>query len=172
MHKHFICLLLEFFIYVGCTQIQSNVKTVQSSLPACNSDFEDASHLGLGRILLKKTKRIEYRNAVTFCQQRNSLPVEIESEEQMTYVRNKLKDLGEDTDGKTVVWCGGASDHNSEGTWKWSQSGKKVEDFVWGKNEPVSHDGHNFLGFSGFREFSGAAIDSARKCYPLCQQKM
>ena len=168
----FICLLFEF-LYIGCTPTQSEVKIVKSSLPACNSDFEDASHLGMGRILLRKTEKMNYAEAVYYCQKRHSTLVEIESQSQMTYVHNKLKHLGEDHDGQTIVWCGGATDTDVDGDWKWTQSGKKVEDFVWGSNEPVvGHYGKDFLGFSIFRNYSGSAIDGARKCYPLCQQKM
>ena len=173
MYKIFICLLLEVFIYVGGTLTQSDVKTVKSSLlPACNSDFEDASHLGMGRILLKKTEKMNHQEAVTFCQQRHSTLVEIDSEDQMTFVNNKLKDLGKDSDGTTIVWCGGASDLNAEGDWRWTQSGKKVDDFVWGDNEPGGAHKKHFLGFESFRDYYGADIDGARSCYPLCQQKM
>ena len=171
MYKIFICLLLEVFIYVGGTLTQSEVKTVKSSLQACNSDFEDASLLGMGRILLKKTEKMNYQEAVTFCQKRHSTLVEIESEEQMTFVNNRLKDLDKDSDGKPIVWCGGASDDGAEGDWRWTQSGKKVDDFVWWPGEPGGAHQDHFLGFESFRDYYGADIDGARLCYPLCQQK-
>ena len=173
MYNIFICLLFEYFIHIGCTQTQSDVKTVKSSLlPACNSDFEDASLLGMGRILLKKTEKMNYQEAVTFCQKRHSTLVEIESEEQMTFVNNKLKNLGIDSNGYTIAWCGGASNLNAEHEWRWTQSGKKVDDFVWGDNEPGGALQDHFLGFESFRDYYGADIDGGRSFYPLCQQKV
>ena len=90
----------------------------------------------------------------------------------MTFVNNILKNLGTDSNGCAIAWCGGASNLNAESVWRWTQSGKKVGDFVWGQGEPGNGHLENFLGFESFHNYSGAAIDSARSCYPLCQQKM
>ena len=144
MHYIFICLLY--------------VSSVTSSLPVCNYDYEDASDLGMGSVLFRKTQKMNYQNADKYCKSKQSKLLEIDEEggdAQMTHVSQKLRDLGMDPNDRPVTWCAGATEENTEGVWRWTwtQSGKMVGEFVWGSNEPGNGHLEHFMGFETFRNY-------------------
>ena len=52
----------------------------------------------------------------------------------MDFVVNKLK--SQKIGDQRMWWWGGATDKAKEGKWVWTESGLKVESFVWGEGEP------------------------------------
>ena len=64
----------------------------------CNENWEDASNVGLGYLWFETSLRMNYGNAVTFCKDRNSSLIEINSPEQMNYAIQKLNNISEKVD--------------------------------------------------------------------------
>ena len=58
----------------------------------CNSNWEDASSVDLGYLWFENTT-MDYSEAVTFCSDQQAQLVEIETEDQLTYLRRKLKNF-------------------------------------------------------------------------------
>ena len=131
MHFYF------FLTYLAC---------VRSSLPDCNIGWEDATNKNLGHLWFETFRRLRFDAAQSFCENMNSSLIEIESQEQMDFVVNKLSTITEIVDWteNLKVWWGGATDKDQEGTWRWLQSGETFDknSFVWGPDQPDNTGGN------------------------------
>ena len=159
--------------------IPANVTELQSSaMQVCCDNWINASHVDLGFIWFEKSETLNYTDAVRFCQRRQSHLIEILTEEQMNFVVNKLKTIknhvkvviwGDNLQGKG--WWSGATDKDEEDTWVWVQSGKSVEEFVWGSGQPDDYGNEDYFWFLNWYGFKGGDVAGHYKMYPLCQQK-
>ena len=143
----------------------------------CCDEWEDASNVSLGYLWFEQQAQLNYSQAVSFCEERLSYPIEINSKNQLNFVINKINLISENVENLTLggapakAWWGSATDKEEEGTWKWSQSGKAVEEFVWGGVEPNNYgDEHNFC-LLNWHQYKGADVAGSHMMYPLCQQK-
>ena len=101
---------------------------------------------------------MNYGNAVTFCKDRNSSLIEINSPEQMNYAIQKLNNISEKVDWnkyytyytyKWKGWWGGATE-KEDNVWIWTESGTLLvsDSFVWGPGQPNDHDDLKLFWFS------------------------
>ena len=149
----------------------------------CNDDWEDASDVGLGYLWFETSETMTYGSAVTFCENRNSKLIEIDSYKQMSYIVHKLRTASSDwwTSAWGTLWWGGATDRAQEGAWRWTQSGAAVQNFVWRVGEPNNKGGYEdyFCFFKSYHDYDGSEdsffgndCSYSSEGYPLCQQKM
>ena len=117
--------LLKIYLSIAYVRFTHAVDEVLE----CNKDWEDANNVGLGYLWIDTSAKLNFTEAETFCMDKNSSLIEIDSEEQLSYIAKWLKDVSEvqdvlpDRDG-SIHWWGGATDVQEEGTWKWTQSGR------------------------------------------------
>ena len=146
----------------------------------CNKDWEDAKNVGLGYLWIDTTAKLNFTEAETFCTDKNSSLIEIDSVEQLDFIAMRLKDVSEvqdvlpDRDG-SIHWWGGATDVQEEGTWKWTQSGRTFDStsFVWGDGQPNNAGGEeDYFCFWNKVDYLGNDCYGGFFHYPLCQQKM
>ena len=175
MNKIFICLLFQLLVDVGSRE------------PNCDDDWEDGSKVDLGKLWFETSEKLTYSEAVTFCENRNSQLIEIDSPEQWAFVNNKLKSISSgDVEwtqwqwDKTLYyrgWWAGATDEAEEGTWVWTESGNPVGNFTWGDGQPDNSRGsENYFSLIIWRnwdslDYQGQDVNGFIKLYPLCQQK-
>ena len=156
----------------------------------CNENWEDASNMGLGYLWFETTLKMNYGNAITFCKDKNSSLVEIDSPEQMNYTIMRLKVISENVDWEdyniwyegeyyTYEWKGwwGGATEKEDNSWLWTESGASLEfdSFVWGRDQPNDPNGLNYFCFvinPAVDNFYGNDKRYGSKNYPLCQQKM
>ena len=129
-----------------------------------------------------------YGAAITFCKEKNSTLIEIDSLDQKDFIFEKLQKISGEVKWQTPpgrkykAWWAGATDEEEEGTWRWTQSGEPVQDFMWGGGEPNNAgNGEDYFCF-----IKGIPVESdndegpykgndcsgsSRVGYPLCQKK-
>ena len=113
---------MRYFIIL--TYLVNHVRT-NNDVPICNKDWEDAVNVNLGYLWIEKSQKMNYADAKIFCESKNANLIEIESQDQMNFIKVKLKSVSESMDpdqGGDIYWWGGATDVEMEGTWKWTQS--------------------------------------------------
>ena len=133
---------------------------------------------------------LTYRQAETFCENRNMKLIEIESMKQWELLVDKLKSISDNVEwtewGQTRLyykgWWGGATDEAEEGTWVWTQSGKPVGNFTWFHDQPDNGQSienaaaENYFGLINWKnwnnyDYRGHDVGPWFKMYPLCQRK-
>ena len=133
---------------------------------------------------------MNYGDAITFCMEKNSSLIEIDSLYQKDFIFDKFHKISGEVNWqlynsgsrKYKAWWGGATDEEQEGTWRWTQSGDPVQNFMWGVGEPNNHrDDEDYFCFfkavqveSEYDEapFKGNDCSSSSMVgYPLCQQR-
>ena len=116
------------------------VMRIIEASPVCNTNWEDASSEGLGYLWYKNTT-MTYSEAVTFCSDQQAQLVEIDTVEQLSFLRSKLTDFSVNVEPISFgyedikpFWGGATKEGGNE--WRWTNSRVKVQDFVWGEGEP------------------------------------
>ena len=165
MHFHII---LAYLV----NQVRTN-----NDVPICNKDWEDADNVGLGYLWIEKSQKMNYVDAKSFCENKNSSLIEIESEEQMNFITDKLKTVGESINqgqNGDMLWWGGATDEEEEGTWKWTHSGTSIQSFVWAPGQPDNAHGgvEHYFCFWKRKGYLGNDCQGSSEMFPLCQRKM
>ena len=165
---------MRYFIILA--YLVHNVRS-NNDVPICNKDWEDADNVGLGYLWIEKSQKMNYADAKTFCENKNANLIEIESQDQMNFIKVKLKSVSESMDpdqGGDIYWWGGATDVEMEGTWKWTQSGRTVDSYVWAEGQPDSAHGgvENYFCFWNKKGYLGNDCGGSLKTFPLCQRKM
>ena len=167
---------MHYFIILAylVNHIRSN-----NDVPICNKDWEDADNVGLGYLWIEKSQKMNYADAKIFCESKNANLIEIESQDQMNFIKEKLKSVGESMDPDQrddIYWWGGATDEDKEGTWKWTQSGKTFDttSFVWAEGQPnnAGGNGEDYFCFWNKRGYLGNDCGGSLKTFPLRQRKM
>ena len=170
------------FLYILSILISLDI--FQAVAAQCNEDWEDASDAGLGYLWFETSIAMNYADAITFCKDLNANLVEVDSRYQTHVLVNKLKTISRKAawlewshDSNQYfwkVWWGGATDLEKEGTWKWSVSGKTLnqQNFIWGPGQPDNHDiGEHCLCFSDNENYFGndcnCYSDYEHVCYVL-----
>ena len=83
----------------------------------------------------------------------------------MDFLVAKLLELGERD------WWAGGSDLDTEGDWRWTRSGQKVEDFVWASRQPDGGSDQNCLDLYYAAGFLGVDYYCVSSYHPICQVK-
>ena len=140
---------------------------------ACNDGWEDASSVDLGYLWFENTT-MDYSEAVTFCSDKQAQLVEIETEDQLSYLRNKLKIFSVNVapislDGFPAKPFWGGATKEGGNDWRWTNSREKVQDFVWGEGALGIEDKLCFIDWLAYK---GADISGDYRFYLVCQQKM
>ena len=179
-----------FFILYNLTLAATFTVFQGAAASECTENWEDASDIGLGYLWFETSETMNYADAVTFCKDRDSRLIEIDSQEQLNFTMEKLLTISEDVAWQSFpegvpwetplqykAWWGGATDTVEEGSWVWTQSGNPVQDFIWQSKQPNSKGGYqNYLCFeikpSGDTPIGGNDFDHDSKNFPLCQQQM
>ena len=99
--------------------------------------------LGLGCLWFEKSQ-MNYTTASDFCRNKDSHMVEVFTPKQLNFVANRLKEQGGDT------WWGGGHIEKLDGAWvwKWTHSGKRIEEWIWDQTQPNGGDGDMHSAFT------------------------
>ena len=165
---------MHYFIILA--YIVNHVRS-NNDVPICNKDWEDADNVNLGYLWIEKSQKMNYAEAKTFCEKMNASLIEIESEEQMNFITDKLKTVGKSINqgqNGDMFWWGGATDEEREGTWKWTQSGRTFDrsSYVWAPGQPDNvGNGEDYFCFWNKKDYLGNDCGPF-ETFPLCQRKM
>ena len=132
---------------------------------------------------------MNYDDAITFCKEKNSSLIEIDSPDQKDFIFDKFHKISGEVNWqlynsgsrKYKAWWGGATDEEQEGDWRWTQSGGPVQNFMWSDKEPNNEGGEEDY-FCFFKAVPVASDNdegpykgndcsgNSRMGYPVCQK--
>ena len=126
-----------------CPEISCPICVNLMTYPSNQEDIEcedgwikSGYSLGLGCLWFEKSQ-MNYTTASDFCRNKDSHMVEVFTPKQLNFVANRLKEQGGDT------WWGGGHIEKLDGAWvwKWTHSGKRIEEWIWDQTQPNGGDG-------------------------------
>ena len=103
----------------------------QSAKPAnkaCDIGWIDGDLVQLGCLLFGKEK-MNWTQAVTFCEEKRSRLVEIHSTNQKLFITGYIRIINDINNAKISWWTGGTVSETQD--WVWAQSRLPVQEFVW-----------------------------------------
>ena len=161
--------------YILLAYLANSVRS-NNDVPICNKDWEDADNVSLGYLWIEKSQKMNYTDAKSFCENKNANLIEIESQQQMDFITEKLTTVGISMQSQDIFWWGGATDEEEEGTWKWTQSGATFDSssFVWAVGQPDNAHGgvEHYFCFWNKEGYLGNDCGGSLETFPLCQRKM
>ena len=113
------------------------VKKETSFNEACDIGWIDGHLVHLGCLLFGNDK-MNWTQAATFCEKKNSRLVEIEDTTQKMFITNYIKIINAINNAKISWWTGGTEDDKEN--WLWAQSRLPIQDFVWAPGQPVRNN--------------------------------
>ena len=111
----------------------------QSAKPAnkaCDIGWIDGDLVQLGCLLFGKEK-MNWTQAVTFCEEKRSRLVEIHSTNQKLFITGYIRIINDINNAKISWWTGGTVSEMQD--WVWAQSRLPVQEFVWAPGHPVAN---------------------------------
>ena len=168
-----VCLhLICDFLSPSHAQIESKKPKKRTSMlkdDSCETGWYDGRFVELG-CLKFETDMKSHEDAKTFCEKENASLIEVSRPAQLQVLVNLMEVL-EASLGRGLWWAGGSS-LTEDGEWTWRLSGRPIEDWVWGKEQPERAAGHNFLCFHYQVSYLGDdCYNNATWGRALCQRK-
>ena len=151
------------------THIQSKMPKLKmtSEEDACQKGWYDGRSDELG-CLKFELDMMSHEDARIFCEKENASLIEVSLPAQLQVLVNIMEVL-EASLGRGLWWSGGS---NLSEKWTWRKSGRPIEDWVWGKDQPESAEGHNYLCFHYQVSYLGDdCYNNATWGRALCQKK-
>ena len=131
----------------------------------CDEGWFEKTEFDLGCLLFHYEK-MNYVDAKKFCRDRGANLMELETEEQLTILRNLLKQIK-----SKVWWWGGATDEKAEGEWVWTISGNQVQNWTWLPDQPPNGGtAKNYFTFYKNHDYFGATSSESSVCSVICQK--
>ena len=134
----------------------------------CENGWIDGTAQEFGCLKLGD-ERLSLEDANAYCFGEKGFLVEILTPQQMEFLLNELE-LIETFVGVRGYW-GGGSDFNRDGSWYWSRSLTRVEDFVWAVGQPDGGVDQSYMAFFTANDYYAADIDTHDMYHPICQRK-
>ena len=141
----------------------SSTNTIPST--SCDGDWFDAKHVGLGCLKFLDSNEVKYNEAKQLCQESDSNLIEVQTEDQMSFLVSKLSSLG------NKHWWGGASNVQND-QWYWENSQTEVAGFMWAPGQPNCHNCQNMgFAFSHTNNYYGNDhYINHNNNFPICQK--
>ena len=107
------------------------------------------------------------------CEAMDATLVQIESENENTFIVEKLQERYYETLLHTFFWTSGTDD-DVENQWVWGNSGVRIADNYqnWAHGEPNGGVSENCLVLSGFPDYSWLDIDCNASLYFICEKTL
>merc|ERR1712126_473142 len=169
----FILLIIGTLVYGSDTDTSVEVSS------NCKEGWMDASSLNMGCLYFNHSDAngVSWFDASTYCYDHNSYLLEIQTVDQLDFIRMALTVLETeiDNDSNRYWWTGGM-DLNREGLWYWSHTLTEVGEFVWHQNEPDGGIAQNFMCLDSTPDREYYAADCCMlynghfcNCFFICQ---
>ena len=144
---------------------QNETSTRPNNQETCDEGWFDKTEFELGCLLFHYEK-VNYVDAKQFCSDRGANLIELEAEEQLTSLRNLLKQIK-----SKVWWWGGATDEKAEGEWVWTISGNQLQNWMWLPDQPPNGGNtKNYFTFYKNHDYFGATSSGDSVCSVICQK--
>ena len=147
------------------------VSCLSGSLSICdNSDWTDASELGMGCLLFDGSGDLTWTEAWEHCYRdhNGSFLVEVFNEQQNSLLV-AMAEVEEALNGRRNWWLG-ASDEDNEGNWYWPVSLARMNYSNWYSGEPGGGINQNHAIMSAWSSYEWFDVDDAYTAYPICQK--
>ena len=144
---------------------ENETSTRPNNQETCDEGWFDKTEFELGCLLFHYEK-VNYVDAKQFCSDRGANLIELETEEQLTILRNLLKQIK-----SKVWWWGGATDEKAEGEWVWTISGNQLQNWMWLPDQPPNGGNtKNYFTFYKNHDYFGATSSGDSVCSVICQK--
>lgn len=163
LEKHFYLTLPVIFEVAFASDKGNETQKV-----ACEQGWVDGNFAEFGCLKLGADP-LSLENANAYCSGEKAYLIEILTNQQMEFLLNLLE-LVEPLVGVRGYW-GGGSDFNRDGSWYWTSSLTRVEDFVWAVGQPDGGIDQSYMAFFTANDYYAADIDTHDMYYPICQRK-
>ena len=134
----------------------------------CENGWLDGTSEEFGCLKLG-AERLSLEDANAYCFGEKGFLVEILTQQQMDFLLMQLEFM-ETVVGVRGYW-GGGSDFNRDGSWYWSSSLTRVEDFVWAVGQPDGGVDQSYMAFFTANDYYASDIDTHDMYHPICQRK-